>query len=418
MKTLSCILTLLTGLLLVTSTRADDGQGFLYGTVTLTDGTTHQGRLRFGEAEEAFWGHYFNSRKTGNAWAELVPQEQLVEKRPVHILGLKLGERSMNLARPLMVRFGDIATIEANGRDLTVTLKNNLVFNLDRFEADDFADGLQLWDGHEQHRFDEWKIRSIEFRPTPVLAEAPDRLHGTVFTAEGAFTGYIQWNREACLATDTLDGHANKSKTSLRFDTIQSIEKRFGESSQVTRNDGSTVVLSGTREAGENNRGIYVDDPRFGRVLVSWGAFQRLDLNPAPHSGPGYGDFPVAQELSGSVTLTDGRRLNGRLVFDLDEHLSVETLDAPSRGIHYTIPFGMIESIQQGGGDAGRDYVGVTLHSGESLNLERRDDLGPGNAGMLVLGRNDESPSYVSWSDIRQVSFDRPSAMFPPIVSR
>jgi hypothetical protein len=40
-----------------------------------------------------------------------------------------------------------------------------------------------------------------------------------------------------------------------------------------------------------------------------------------------------------------GRRLAGRLVYDLDESEVTETLDAPSQGVNYTIPFGLIASI-------------------------------------------------------------------------
>ena len=262
------------------------------------------------------------------------------------------------------------------------------------------------------------RVPDIEFVDTPALDQTPDRLHGTVFTAEGQFTGFVQWNREDCLATDTLVGYSNDAKTSLPFDSINTIERHSRDSSRVTRTDGSRLVLSGTREAGQDNRGIYVDDARFGRVLVSWDAFQRIDFSNTADSGPAYDDFPDARDISGSVTLNDGSQLRGRLVYDLDEHLSVETLDAPSRGVHYTIPFGMIESIRTSGVDAGEDYVRVVLHNGETLDLERRDDLGSGNAGLLVFAPGSETPQYIAWRNIEQISFDPPGSMFPPIVNR
>ena len=67
-------------------------------------------------------------------------------------------------------------------------------------------------------------------------------------------------------------------------------------------------VLSGTREVGHGNRGIYVDDRRYGRVLISW------DGSSASTSRP----------LTGNVTT-----LAGRLVYDLDESETTERLDAP-----------------------------------------------------------------------------------------
>ena len=45
------------------------------------------------------------------------------------------------------------------------------------------------------------------------------------------------------------------------------------------------------------------------------------------------------------MTTRGARRLTGRLVYELDESETTETLDAPSQGVDYTIPFGLIASI-------------------------------------------------------------------------
>src|SRR6185369_6180597 len=156
---------------------------------------------------------------------------------------------------------------------------------------------------------------------------------------------------------------------------------------------------SGTREAGHDNLGIYVDDRRYGRVLISWDAFERLDFSPGG-SGPAYGDFPPGQPLTGSVTTRDGHRLAGRLVYDLDESETTETLDAPSQGVTYTIPFGLIASIVPPVGDRRRGgRATVTLHDGEELSLERSGDLGELNAGALVFVEGRPRPEYVPWAD-------------------
>ncbi|MFB3904912.1 MAG: hypothetical protein ACE15E_15780 [Acidobacteriota bacterium] len=59
----------------------------------------------------------------------------------------------------------------------------------------------------------------------------------------------------------------------------------------------------------------------------------------------------------------------------------------------------------------------MILHSGEELQLERTGDLGDVNGGMLIFveGRR---PEYVPWTDIEQIDFDRPPAMYPPISGR
>ncbi len=110
-------------------------QGFLYGRITTDDGATYEGRLRWGGDEEAFWGDYFNGLKDENPWVAHVPLERLKERRPLEIFGVVIAqrERQTDLGRPFMARFGDIAHIEPNGRDLRVILKSGTVFHLDRY---------------------------------------------------------------------------------------------------------------------------------------------------------------------------------------------------------------------------------------------------------------------------------------------
>ena len=170
-----------------------------------------------------------------------------------------------------MARFGDIASIEPRGRDIRVTLKSGTVFVLDRFAGDDLADGVRVWDdSHGIVDFDERRIRSIEFLPTPGSDAAPERLHGTVRTRQGDFTGFLQWDREASLGADELEGYNTDGELSVRFDAIRTIARDSDDSSLVTLLDGRELVLSGAREVGRGNRGVYVDDRRYGRVLVSW----------------------------------------------------------------------------------------------------------------------------------------------------
>jgi hypothetical protein len=186
----------------------------------------------------------------------------------------------------------------------------------------------------------------------------------------------------------------------------------------VTLLDGREIVLSGSREVGEGNSGVYVDDPRYGRVLVSWDAFERVDFS-AAGSGPAYTDFPQGRPLTGTVITRAGRRLTGRLVYDLDESETTETLDAPYLGVDYTIPFGLVASITPAGGEepAAR-RARVRLHGGEELPLDRAGDLGDGNAGMLIFVDGRERPEYVEWSDVEEVDFDRPPVMYPPLRGR
>jgi hypothetical protein len=142
-----------------------------------------------GGDQEAFWGDYFNGSKDENPWVAHAPPERLPkERRPIEIFGLRIAERErpVDLGRLFMSRFGDIARVEAQGRDVRVTLKSGTVFDLDRFEASDFDDGVRVWDGRRGVvDLDSLQIRTIELLPTPSLHAVPYRLHGTVRTRQG-----------------------------------------------------------------------------------------------------------------------------------------------------------------------------------------------------------------------------------------
>ena len=382
----------------------------LHGRVTTTDGEIYRGRLRFGGDEEAFWGDYFNGRKDVNPWiAHMPPSER--PRRGVRLIGMEIGGDGAAIQRPFMARMGDIAKLEARGRDLWVTMKSGTVHHLDRYAADDYADGVRVWDAARGVvDLDERRIRTIEFEAPPrVESEAPYRLHGTVRTRQGEFTGFIQWGRRGgSLAMDELQGTSVQGEqVSMPFATVRSISRLSPESAEVTLLDGRELVLSDGRQVGAGNRGIYVDDARYGRVLVSWGALERADFTPvgaaAHDGGPSYDDFRAGHPLSGRVTTRTGTVHGGRIVFDLDESEVTETLDAPAQGVDYTIPFERVQSIVLAGGDRTTGRVDVYLWGGERLQLERAGDLGSNNGGLLIFTGNGEGAEYVRWADVARI---------------
>jgi hypothetical protein len=238
-------------------------------------------------------------------------------------------------------------------------------------------------------------------------------LFGTVRSRQADFTGFLQWNRQKSLGSDTLDGRSGGKQVKLPFDSIRSIARRLPEGCVVTLRDGRQIAVSGTRDAGDGNLGIYVDDPQYGRVLVSWDAFERVEFGPGG-TGPGYEDFPGGTPLMGVVTTRTGERILGRLVYDLDESEVIETLDAPAGGVDYTILFGLIASIVLPPTEGnGAQPATVTLHRGEQLPMERAGDLGKGNAGMLVFENGRQDAEYIPWRDVARIDLERPPAMFP-----
>ena len=158
-------------------------------------------------------------------------------------------------------------------------------------------------------------------------------------------------------------------------------------------------------------RGLYIDDLCYGRVLVTWQVFDRFEIGaPAAPATPialGYADFLAGQELAGDVIARDGTLLSGRIVFDLDESETTQTLDAPIGGVHYLVPFGKVATIDLSAQQAGGGEPSVILHDGNVLRFEPKGDLGPDNAGVLVFRGDRERPEYLAWEEVERINFVR-----------
>lgn len=380
----------------------------LYGRVTMSSGAVYEGRLRFGGDQEAFWGDAFNGLRADNPWAQHVPPGRLRRTtHPVSVLGVEVGEDEDedSLSRPLMARFGDLERIEPHGRRIRVTLKSGAEMDVSYDEANDFDDGVRVWDAREGvvDLNAQW-IKAIEFLPAPEPASnlAPARLHGVMRTRGGEFKGFIQWSRRAGLADDIFHAGGGEDDT-LRFAQIRSIVRTSPTSASVVLDDGKEVQALESRDVGRATGGTYVEDPRYGRVLVRWDMFERIDFS-AGGPGPSYRDFAAGGPIRGRVITNDGRALDGRLVFDLDESEVTEILDAPAKGIDYSIPFALIAAIDVRGRDGAEpDLVAVTLVSGEELRLDRSGDLSPANGGLLVFGADSRAPQYLQWAEVRRI---------------
>jgi hypothetical protein len=393
---------------------SSDTSGFLYGRITTRDGDTYEGRLRWSD-EEAFWGDYFNSAKEENPWIAQAPRrDRERRRRTIEVFGVEVGSihdwDGRWESRQFIARFGDIARIEpGRGDEVEVTLKSGAVFELEG-GSNDVESEVRVWDKGLGVVDVDWdRIRAIELMATPALGTVPERLHGTVKTRTGDFTGFIQWDQQECLGPDELDGETRDGDVEVPMGNIRTIERRSSSSSRVVLRDGREVVLSDTNDVDDSNRGIYVEDTRYGRVLVNWDAFDRVDFHPAG-SGPSYGDFPAGGPIEGTVTVAGGRKLSGRIVYDLDESETTEMLDGKRDDIEYSLPFSLVASVVPRG-----DSSLVTLRSGELIELDDTTDVSDDNGGLLVFTAGNERPTYVGWEDVERIDFDAPRASWPPV---
>jgi small nuclear ribonucleoprotein (snRNP)-like protein len=391
---------------------AGGDEGFIFGKITMKNGNTYEGVIRWGK-EEAFWDDIFNSSKVASAVDLYLTDEQIENLESEFDSRSRRGRRRRWWGRDdwpdaeihqFKCRFGDLKKIEMlRGNDVLLTLKNG-----DEIEvsggSNDVNTNLKILDaevGEVELKWD--RIESVEFMPTPknLQRKFGDPLYGEVVTGRGNFQGFIQWDHEECLTTDKLDGHHEDGKMSIEFGKIKKIENRR-RGSLVTLKSGRELYLEDSNDVNDENRGVVIKEPRFGKVLVRWHEFEEVTFDDeAKGSGPAYKDFGEPKALMGSVKTEDEETFSGRIIYDIDEGLDLELLDGEDGGIQYRIAFRDIRKIIP----RGRHSAIIELRNGEELRLEESRDVTRDNDGILVVDKEDKV-SFIPWSEVSEIKFN------------
>ncbi|MCP4571098.1 MAG: hypothetical protein GY838_01975 [bacterium] len=379
----------------------------LHGEFTLADGTVLTGWFRE-DREDACGHHLFEARRDGNPWAEWIDDDALAAQRRADFFAthglidrlayvLDGGDREKrNLA--FICRYDALASLERDGDGIAATLRDGSQHRL-RERGRDLSSDLVIH-ADEIHELEWDDLRAARF--TPATTAPPPELTpvwGTFTGSEGTQTGWIQWDRSECLAGDVLDGDEEGRDHEVPLGDITSIEKVDARSCRVTLRDGTELVLSGSNDVNEDNRGIVVLVAGLGRVVHPWHRFDRLELTDPPVTPPV--DEPAYGELRGTVTTTGGARHTGRLAFDLDEGWDWDIFDGELRGVEYEIPFGNIDRIER----AGDDSATVQLRDGRRLEMDDGPDAGTGNHGLLVV--TERGPVMLVWAEVAAIEFSR-----------
>ncbi len=380
-----------------------DGSGFIYGVVETRKGH-FEGRLKW-HRRDAFWSDFLESNKEDRPYWTSVPVADQIRTSEVEIFGKTMTKRSLaRRGRGFMARYGDVQRIEVHGTSWsTVVLRDGTEIDVEG--GWDLRSDVLIFaaDGTETRL--EWeRILRIRFLPTPAeLSVDVFRAYGTVTTSIGPLTGYIQWDKQECISTDVIDGFDRKTgdEMEIPLGRVQSVEKLDRDTSRWVLRDGKTVDLYGTNDVNHENRGIWVETPEWGRVAVSWRAFERLDFVTPPGSGPSYEDFTLPRPLVGTVRGAGGKTLRGRVIFDIDEQAGWEFLNGETKDLTYDIPFSLITSIERLSDHASR----ITVTSGASVELGDSSDVGEGNSGVMVVGDGDQL-QYLPWSEVDRIDFE------------
>ena len=396
---------------------AEGDEGYIYGKVTMDNGNSYQGIIRWGK-EEAFWDDMFNSTKVDNAFESYLEDVDGLEDleddmydsrrrrdRSIRIFNLKIWDDDWvdDLTHQFKCRFGDIQSMELRGSSsVLLTFKNGEELRISG-GSNDIGARIRVYDDELDEVQLRWRrIDTIEFMATPkkLKRKFGNPLYGEVETRTGTYKGFIQWDHDECLSTDILDGDSEDGDMEIEFGNIQSIE-RYRRGSLVVLKSGRELYLTGSNDVNRENRGIIVKDPRFGKVLISWRDFDKIQFIDTEDSGPSYADFETCQFLAGTVKTRDGDTYTGRILYDFDEAFDLEILDGQDGDMEYLIPFRNIKKIVPH-----RRYGSVVeLKSGEELELEDSRDVDDDNDGIVVW-TGKKKVQYIPWRKIEEIVFE------------
>lgn len=392
--------------------RADPGDR-LYGRVTTLGGDVFEGFIRWG-ANEGSWTDLLNGNKE-------LPSENVrdaerlgmidpagEDEHGFEIAGIRItwGDDDPYPDQVSSgVRFGHVRRLRVVDDDaLLLELKSGQEVELEGGSSDLWPDLVVEDPERGRVELDARDLDRVEFMPVPSGASPPggERLYGTLRTRDGhEFTGYVAWDQDEILGTDILDGDEGSRDREIPFGDITAIERNNSRSARVILRTGEEIVLDGSNDVDDDNRGILIADPGLGQVIVEWNDFSDLTFLPPP-GRPGYDAFDGGHQLRGIVVTRDGRELEGWIRWDNDEAQSWEILDGELRGVTFDVELGLVSVIER----RSRRSAQVTLRDGRVFELEGSNDVDDGNKGIFIVDDRGDV-SAVAWEDFREVRFAR-----------
>jgi hypothetical protein len=401
-----------------TGTLAQD-RGRIYGRITTEDGETLEGLIRW-DKNEASWVDILNGSKE-------IPREYLRAAREksrlrdwdrdrndsvFELLGISFGrrrsERNWSSTAVSGIRFGHIKSLEPAGRDRArLVLKSGQEIELMHGSTDIGTDlrGVMIEDNRRGEVELKWRdLRRVEFMATKpgTKSRFGDRLYGTLTTRRGdELTGFVTWDMDEIFPTDVLDGDERGRRRKIEFDKIASIKRYGSRGAEIRLKSGEEMILRGTNDVNDGNRGIVIADPGFGQVKVGWRELEKLEFKQT-RSEVSYNDFDGGRRLKGTVHTKDGKEYRGAIRWDNDEEYTWELLDGKYHDMELDIELGSIRSIEKQSFASSK----ITLLDGRTFELRDSNDVDEGNKGIFIA-LDDGEEVLVEWRDFRRVDLWR-----------
>jgi hypothetical protein len=376
--------------------------GEIHGTIRTTAGETLMGPIRW-DSNERFWDDRLDTTKPERSDPEQAADED--DGFRLRLFGWEIvnSEETTRVLHQFSIPFGHLQSIEPQGRsDALLRLKTGVSMRVHGSTTDlGRALDVTIVDAEKGEVDLGWRqIRMVEFSPGPVGDLERQRLYGTVATTGGEFTGFIVWDRDETLGDHVLDGEEAGEEREVPFREIERIEPVDSRSARVRLRSGREMILRGTNDVNDDNRGILVVTDELGTVEVDWRGLVGVTLLETP-SSPSYERFDGGRRLKGTVHDTSGQSYSGQISWDLDETYSWETLDGKVEQVEYAIPFDRIRTIRMAAADA----VEVVTVSGRTLRLTGSNDVNRRNSGVTVTSE-DGSEVVLQRDSVARVEFD------------
>jgi hypothetical protein len=187
------------------------------------------------------------------------------------------------------VPFGEIARIEPEGRrSARVTFHTGQVLVLSGTN-DVNADnrGIEITDWALGRAIVGWgELESLTFHPpgSEVGYEAFDggrALSGVVVASRGrTVRGRIRWDNDEQFDWELLDGRRDGVDYDIELARVRQVERVGSSAARVLLRDGRLLVLEGSNDVGDSNRGLFIETSGGETVLVRWQDVERVTFEP------------------------------------------------------------------------------------------------------------------------------------------
>lgn len=388
-----------------------DASGRVYGRITTNDGDSYEGLIRW-DKNEASWVDILNGTKDRDDDSEFKRKRssnrnsKSIKLFGVYIDGNEISNWSSSAASG--IRMGHIKMLEPDGDDAALlTLKSGKTVQLSEGSTDIGTNIREIIiedqdEGEVELSWDD--IEKMELLPSQasVTSTLGERLYGTLTTKAGEqYSGCVCWDMDETMTDDVLEGETRDRSRKIKFDKIASLERYSASACEVTLKSGESVVMRGTNDVDDSNRGITISDPAFGDITVDWNEFDKLEFKPAPMQ-VSYSQFDGGKPIHGTVYTEDGETYTGTIRWDDDEEYTWEFLNGDYRDARFQIEFGLIKKIEKQGS---RSTV-VTVSDGRTFRLRGSNDVDEDNKGVRIKVDGGKEVN-VDWDEFTKVEFSR-----------